>query len=124
MVKFRIQFLKIDFFFNIIFKFVKKGKIFFRKNGFLSRRSKICSPNFFQRIFGLFSTFCTFSEKIWSKRNENRAKRTTPRRPPPHPAAGRGVFDFILPVPPIRLFLTTVDMCYLILWNLRDFLTF
>ena len=47
------------------------------------------------------------------------------RRPPPHPAAGRGVFDFILPVPPIRLFFTTVDMCYLILWNFRDdFLTF
>ena len=46
------------------------------------------------------------------------------RRPPPHPAAGRGVFDFILPVPPIRLSLTTVDMCYLILWNLPDFLTF
>ena len=36
---------------------------------------------------------------------------------PPHPAAGRGVFDFILPVLPIRLFFTTVDMCYLILWN-------
>ena len=32
--------------------------------------------------------------------------------PPPHAAAGRGVFDFILPVPavpPISLFLTTVD---------------
>ena len=44
--------------------------------------------------------------------------------PEPHPAAGRGVFDFILPVPPIRLFFATVDMCYLILWNFCDFLTF
>ena len=76
-VKFKIQLLKIEFF-QIISKFMKKREIFFRKNGILSKRSQICSPNFFQTIFRLFATFCTFSEKIWAKRNENRAKSTTP----------------------------------------------
>ena len=62
-----------------------------------------------------------------NQRGENKlkCKRTYQSVSLPHPAAGRGVFDFILPVPPIRLSLTTVDMCYLILWNFRDdFLTF
>ena len=64
---------------------MKKCKIFFRKNGIFSRRSKICSPKFFQTIFRLFAIFCTFSEKIWSKRNENRLKSTT-RSPQKNPA--------------------------------------
>ena len=33
------------------------------------------------------------------------------RRPPPHPAAGRGVFDFLLPVSLIRLCDDFPEMC-------------
>ena len=66
-------------------------------------------------------------EFFWYKKKSEKVRNFLTQRsdpPQPHPAAGRGVFDFILPVPPIRLSLTTVDMCYLILWNFPDFLTF
>ena len=64
--------LKTDFF-HIFFNFMKKYKIFFRKND-------IFFTLFPEHLQSIFATFCSFSEKTWSKINENRTKSTTPSK--------------------------------------------
>ena len=77
MVKFRIQLLKIEFF-QITSKFMKKCGIFFRKNGILSRRSKICSPKFFQTIFRLFATFSAHkTQNLWTFHKQTKTSNTS-----------------------------------------------
>ena len=91
-----LRVVKLRCFFKILlwkFKNVKnleKTLHFFRKKETSSWTFKICTPDFFQTNFRLFAIFCTFSEKIWSKRKENRVKSTTPpKKKIPHFLGGR-----------------------------------